>query len=789
MRNTIIIFFLTLVQFTYSQKHSIAGYVEDISTGERIIGAYVLDSLSKEVTFTNDYGFFTLNKVGENAVIKSTYLGFSSEVQPLVLFRDTFLILKISTVRELEEVMVHANQYRGKANTPLGLSIIPVKSLVSIPALGEPDLLKSIQSQAGIKGGIEGSSGIFVRGGGGGENLFLLDDVPMYNVSHLYGFFSAFNSNAVKHIKLLKGCFPARYGGRTSSIIDVRSLDGNSRSLAGELAIGLISSRATLEGPIINDKTTFLISARRSYIDLIAKPFKKIDVVDNSFPDYYFYDLNVRVAHTFSYKDRIYLSVYNGEDNIRNSREYTEITGETERFTEKREEASGWGNLISSLRWNHAFGNSLFTNTTIAYSSYKYFIANQYNSNDVDYQTNESVKKDYLSKYTSDINDVIAKIDFDYTLTNNTLKFGFGNTYHTFNPGINQYSVSDEGINENTDTSFVNKQVCMHEPYCYLEYELRSIENLTVNAGIRQSGYVSGHNKRMNTEPRFSINYMLFSRLAVKAGYSRMYQYLHLLNSYGVSMPTDLWIPALQGVKPLKSDQVNVGLAYNFNKKILLSVEVYQKWLFNTTDYKNGESLATNLSPWYTKITQGTGEAKGVEVSVEKQQGRLKGNVNYTLSIADRKYTDINDMKSFPFKYDRLHDLSISVNYQISEKFDISLLWVYGTGYPATLPVEKYLPALGIYNLSSAYGGEIDYYPSRNNCRLPEYHRLDVGIHYKKQGRKGEHNISFDIFNAYNRKNPVYMYFSGYRTKTLQYTSLLPLIPTITYSLKFNKQK
>lgn len=264
-----------------------------------------------------------------------------------------------------------------------------------------------------------------------------------------------------------------------------------------------------------------------------------------------------------------------------------------------------------------------------------------------------------------------------------------------------------------------------------------------------------------------------------------MTQYIHLLSTSGLTMPTDIWVPALKGLHPLISDQVNFGFAYEWNQKAFFTVEVYQKWLTNTTDFRDGASLSTNLAPWYTKTLQGTGMSKGLELSVEKQQGRVKGAIAYTLSNADRRYAEINYGSSFPFKYDRRHDFSISANYQISSKWDVSALWVYGTGYPVTMPIEKYLPALGIYNLSSAYGGEIDYYPSRNNYRLAAYHRLDMGIHYKTRTRLGEHMISLDIFNVYNRKNPVNAHFTGFRIKQLDYTNLLPMIPSINYTFKF----
>jgi hypothetical protein len=786
MKFKAILFFLAFVQFANSQTHHISGYVEDSQTGERIIGAYVIDSISKMATSTNNYGFYTLTNLHQQAAIYATYVGFSSEVRHIALVRDTTLLFKIYPVSKLNEVVIKSTQYNHTINSPLGLSIIPVKTLTLIPALGEPDLLKSIQSQPGIKGGIEGSAGLFVRGGGGGENLIMLDDVPLYNVSHLYGFFSVFNSNAIKDVKLFKGCFPARYGGRTSSVIDVRSLDGNTKSLKGEASIGLISSSFTLNGPLLSDKTTFIVSGRRAYFDVLTKPFKKLGIVDKSFPYYYFYDLNARLAHTFSQSDRIFVSFYKGKDNIRTTNNNSETTVSSKTFSEIRKESSGWGNFVSSLRWNHTFGNNIFSNSTFAYSRYDYFTQNQYNSTDNNNNTNTTVAQNYVANYTSDITDLIVKTDFDYSISNNNqLRFGAGITFHTFNPGKNIYSMDDQLLKQKADTSFTNTIIHANEPYIYIEDEIKIAEKITMNGGMRVSGFVSGNNQYIYPEPRLSANYNIIPSLSLKAGYSRMVEYMHLLSSYGVSMPTDIWVPALNGLKPLQSDQVNMGISYDFNKTVLISAEVYRKWLYNTTDYQNGVSLTTDFIPWYNKVTQGNGNTKGVELSIEKQTGPLTGSISYTFSISDRNYDELNNGITFPFIYDRRHDFNISGNYKISGKWDISALWFFGTGYPVTLPTEKYLPALGISgsdNNGNYFGQQIDYYPSPNNSRLPAYHRLDLSLHYNNHNRWGKYTWSFDIFNAYNRKNPIYMY---YIDTSIKYANLLPIIPSVTYTLRF----
>lgn len=773
----VLLFSLIIFQSLYSQTFTVSGYVEDINSGERIIGAYVKDTISKNVAQTNNYGFYILKNLNHKIALQSTFIGLKSGMLCLSLKHDTLINIQMKPVMELQEVIIESSLYNHNINTPLGLTTIPIKQLTSMPALGESDLLKSIQSQPGIKGGIEGSAGIFVRGGSSGENLFMLDDVPMYNVSHLYGFLSVFNSAIIKDIKLMKGCFPARYGGRTSSVIDVRSRDGNNKSLKGEVSLGIISSSINLEGPLFNDKTTFIISGRRSYFDLYSGTLKNLGQLDKDFPGYYFYDLNARIAHTFSQYDKIYLNIYRGRDHIRNNSESSITKSISEIFTENFNETSGWGNLIGSLRWNHTFGSGIFANTTIAMSSYDYFTLNKYNGVLKDSLLDKTINKIYRASYKSTISDLIIKTDFDYTLSNyQKLLFGAGGTMHTFKPGVSYYSMNDEELKEKLDTSYLNKTIRAGEFYLYIEDEIKATKKLMMNIGLRFSGFISGSKEYFNPEPRISANYSFSQKLAFKIGYSRMVQYLHLLSTSGLTMPTDIWVPALEGLQPLKSDQINVGFSYYFHETALLRVEAYRKWLNNTTDFRNGASLLSDTSPWYEKTTQGYGNAKGVEVSLEKQEGHLTGSINYTLSTSDRKYKDLNYGNSFPFRYHRLHDFNISLNYQISKKWDISALWSYGTGYPVTLPVEQYIPLMQIVHQL------VYYYPSINNYRLPDYHRLDIGIHYRTTNRLSENYFSLDIFNAYNRKNVINMYVQG---SDFKYSYLLPFIPSVTYTLKF----
>lgn len=773
----VLLFSLFIFQSLHSQKSVVSGYVEDINTGERIIGAYVKDTISKSVVQTNGYGFYTIKSDKEEMALQSTFIGLKSEVIRLFLKHDTLVNIQMKPVMELQEVLIESSAYKHNVNTTLGLTTIPVRQLTSIPALGESDLLKAIQSQPGVKGGIEGSAGIFVRGGSLGENLFMLDDVPLYNVSHLYGFLSIFNSAIIKDIKLMKGCFPAQYGGRTSSVIDVRGRDGNNNSIKGEISVGLISSSINIEGPLFNDKTTFIISGRRSYFDLYSEALRKSDLLDKDFPDYYFYDLSARIAHTFSPNDKIYLNIYKGRDHIRNNSESSMLYGISEILTESVEETSGWGNLLGSLRWNHSFGKGIFANTTISVSSYDYFTLDKYNSTRIDSLSDKALNKKYIASYKSNISDLIVKTDFDYSLSNyHKLLFGIGGTFHTIKPGESHYSMKDDEIKEEVESSYLNKLLYPGEFYIYLDDEIKASEKLDMDIGLRVTGFVSGSKGYINPEPRFSANYSLTHDLSLKIGYSRMVQYLHLLSTSGLTMPTDIWVPSSDGLNPLKSDQINAGLSYDFHGIVLLTIEAYRKWLNNTTDFKNGASLLSDTSPWFEKTTQGIGNAKGIELSLEKQEGHFTGAISYTLSTSDRKYAALNYGNAFPFRYHRLHDFNVSVNYKIFKKWDLSALWSYGTGYPVTVPVEEYRPTMEVVHQF------VFYYPSINNYRLPDYHRLDLGIHYRSVNRLGENYLSFDLFNAYNRKNVINMYVSGWDFK---YSYLLPFIPSVTYTLKF----
>lgn len=714
----------------------------------------------------------------------ASYVGCQSDEVDLVLKSDTSIVIPIDQNKELEEIIINARSNRNIINNQLGYKILSKETIRLLPALGEPDVLKAIQNQPGIQSGTEGSTNIHVRGGGSGDNLIVLDDIPLYNVSHLYGFFSSFNSMAIKDAKLLKGSFPARYGGRSSSVIDIRTIDGNTKKLSVNTNIGFISSSTTMDGPIFSDKTTYLISGRRSYFDSYSNIIKSAKLLKNSFPDYYFYDINAKIAHTFSKKNKIYFNYYSSKDDIKNiNSSETDFTN-NKAINLQQNELSGWNNQIFSLRWNHVFQNTMFNNTTLAYSRYNYFINKSYEEQTQydDYK----LYKVYKTDFKSHIYDLIFKSDFYYYYSDNlNFRFGFGSALHTVNPGRIKLYIDDDWNNEQNDTLFANKVIKFQEPYLYLEANLKFYQRFKLNLGIRQSGTYYNNHLNTNTEPRIHLNFKITDDIVLKSGFTTSYQYFHFLSTSGVNMPSDLWIPSINNINALKANQFNAGISINLFHNLLFTFELYKKQLYNITHYKNGASLLNDTEAWDTKITQGKGNSKGAELALSKNYGKITGNINYTYSIANRQYNELNNGIQFPFKYDRLHDFSVIINIALNKKLDFSLYWIYGTGYPVTLANEKYLPYFMIYSLSSEFGGEIHSFSSVNHIRLPDYHRLDIGIHYKIRKKKFQHIVSFNVFNAYNRKNPVYMYYNQYQYNKLQYVSLLPIIPTLSYSFSF----
>lgn len=767
----------------YSQKFTISGFLEDKVTGEKLIGANVFDAETYSGTISNSYGFYSLTLKKNKYKIIFSFVGYQKEILEIDLKNDTVITVSLSPSLELEGVTIRGESVKNIVeNSQMSSINIPVKTIKSLPVLlGEIDIIKTIQLLPGVQSGTEGTSGFYVRGGGPDQNLILLDGVPVYNANHLFGFFSVFNADAINTVDLIKGGFPARYGGRLSSVLDIRMKEGNKEKIHGQGNIGLVSSKLSIDGPI-NDKTTFIVSARRTYIDILAQPFIRLEArdLDKFYAGYYFYDLNAKINYEFSDKSRLYLSSYMGNDRAYfNSKDSYNSDYEENKFKLQ------WGNITTALRWNYILNKKLFSNTTLTYSRYKFLTGIQ-----TEEEYDNSLEK-FKFDYTSGINDLAAKIDFDFMPNpNQYIKFGVNNIYHTFNPGVNAFKYSDDS-DVDIDTTFGNNKIYANEFSAYFEDDIKFNALLRANIGLHYSGFLVKGIYYNSLQPRISLRYMINEKLSVKAAYTHMTQYIHLLSNTSIGLPTDLWLPVTDTIKPQKSVQYALGCFYNLNDKYNISVEAFYKTMQNLIEYKEGASFISQNDSWQNKVELGKGWSYGLEFLIKKDLGKTTGWIGYTLSWAERQFENISFGKKFPYKYDRRHDISIVVTHKFNKKIDVGLTWVYGTGNAITLAKEKYLP----YNEKTIYNyyQDIQYIGKRNNFRMPAYHRLDVGVNFHKQKKWGQRTWSIGLYNAYNRQNPFFVYFSTeyYDTivnngkKVLKQVSLFPIIPSISYSFKF----
>ncbi|MGK7397510.1 MAG: TonB-dependent receptor [Candidatus Cyclobacteriaceae bacterium M3_2C_046] len=769
----------TLSQVCLGQKHTISGYIKDQENGESLIGANVFEKNDLVGTAANQYGFYSLTLPAGEVTLIYSYVGYLSQVINFKLEADTTINLELIPAT-LDEVVVTSERMEEIQNqTQMSTVNIPLNEIKKLPALlGETDVMKVIQLLPGVQSGNEGASGIYVRGGGPDQNLILLDGVPVYNASHLFGFFSVFNPDAINNVQLTKGGFPARYGGRLSSVLDITMKEGNNRKFQGEGAIGLISSKLTLEGPIIPGKTSFLVSGRRTYLDLLARPLIKSATDGDEVVGYYFYDLNAKINHQFSEKDRIYFSIYSGDDEAY-SRYKDEYSWENTQTNYDESFGLKWGNIISALRWNHIWNHKLFSNTTLTYSRYRFNIYQEY---DETITTGDQVQNTYFySEYNSGIRDFAAKIDFDY-LPNpaHNVKFGLTGIHHTFNPGVFGF----EDINL-ADTVFGSEKITAQELGAYLEDEIRVNDRLNINAGFHLAAFNVENKWYTSIQPRFNLRYLVNASTSIKASYADMTQFVHLLTNSGIGLPTDLWLPSTADVAPQESSQVALGLARSLGSEFEVSLEGYYKWMENLIEYKEGATYFNLDQDWQNKIESGRGTSYGLEVFLQKKTGSLTGWLGYTLSWANRKFENLNFGRVFPYKYDRRHDISLALTKSISSKVDFSMAWVYGTGNAITLPTATY--PRRIRDQYIFFGDDINHYESRNGFRMPAFHRLDLGIDFKKDKKWGQRVWSLGVYNLYNRRNPFFI-DTGWddqgNRKFIQY-SLFPIIPSVRYSFKF----
>lgn len=759
------------------ERFTISGTVRDGQSGETMIGATVAVPAADIGTITNDYGFYSITVDGGDSIsIAFSYVGFQTEIRRVLLDRDLILDVEMGSGVQLDEVVVKANSFEEQLNsTEMSVEVITTKEARLIPVLlGESDILKTIQLKPGIPSGSEGTTGLFVRGGGSDQNLIVLDEAVVYNANHLFGFFSTFNTDAVKDLKIYKGGFPAQYGGRLSSVIDVKLKEGNNKKLAGSGGIGLIASRLTLEGPIEKDKSSFIVSGRRTYVDLLTRSINKSNEGEEDYspiPNYYFYDLNTKINFQFGEKDRLFLSGYFGRDVFGFDGDFFDFNFD-------------WGNATGTARWNHVFNPKLFANTTFTYSDYQYNITNRLTG--------------FSFEVGSNIRDANLKTDFYLALNNaHTLRYGANLTRHRFSVGRLQAGSDDGLINFSAGQEF-----SALEGGLYFSDDWSASNRLKINYGLRISGFNNESQTYVGVEPRLSARYTLNERWSLKASYARMYQYLHLVASSGITLPTDIWYPSTQQVKPQRSEQVAAGFSYLLGQRYFLTVEGYFKDQDNVLEFVDGAQLFAN-DDLEQEFAIGKGKGYGLEVSLEKKEGNLTGWIGYTLAFVERgEFSLLDDSKRFAQQgyfsppFDRRHDLSVVAMLELSRRLSLTATFVYGSGDLRWLPTGRF--SFGDVE-GSDFEPVVPDYEERNNYRLPPYHRLDLGAVWRFFPKWGESDLTFSVINAYDRRNTFFLYLEpefgeiGVGESTVSFpekiaakqVSLFPILPSITWNFKF----
>jgi hypothetical protein len=803
---TLLLFLLTSTIFATAQ--TLSGYIKDAQSGEPLIGANIYVPSLKIGGTSNIYGFYSLKlPIKKDLTATVSFVGYESDTIHVFLENDKVLNLSLKPSTTLEGIEVVANSNFN--NDKIGTIILPVKQVEALPNIGsEPDVLKAVQLLPGVKFGNEGTTGLYVRGGGADQNLILLDGIPVYNASHLFGFLSIFNTSSINHIELIKGGFPARYGGRLASVLDIRTKEGNMETLHGEATLGIIASKIMVEGPIIKNKMSFSVAARRSLYEAYTLPVKWMNSSseENLFSNYYFYDINAKLNYRFSEKDRIYLSFYQGQDKIN-----IVETLQQPAYKELYEQSISWGNQIGSFRWNHLFNNHLFSNLTLWSNRYAFQIGTNSNLQPID-TTIQGYE--YVFNYQSKVKDWGGRMDFYYQPSNqHSIKFGGEAVHHTFTPGVTAY-ISSENVVAPTDTTPQNNTIAQ-EARVYLEDNFRIADNFQINIGGHFSLFNVNKKIYHSIEPRLSANYQATSNISIQAAYSQMKQYLHLLSNSGLGVPTDLWISPTENVAPQQSWQVSTGVSFqNKNKDLQITVEGYYKAMKGLIDYKEGASFLLNGSNWENQIVKdGIGDAYGAEFFIQKTNNKLTTWLGYTLSWSNRQFENINNGNPYPYKYDRRHDLSLVAFYKIKKNIEISGTWVFATGNALTLPKSVYpstiyppdiirrsnfnnsnILDLPIPNIVSRNPTEIFDYDGKNSSRMPNYHRLDLAVNFHKKTKRGERTINVSVYNVYNRKNPYFVRYvfkgdsftNSYSGKgTFETVSLLQIIPSVSYTLKF----
>ena len=800
---TILSLFIVTVYSSSGQtarRHTVSGFVYEKGSRETLIGAHVFEPRYGVGATTNNYGFYSITLPADSVELIFSYVGYSPVARKINLTGNVRLDVELEAALELEEVVVTDERLNRISLMPQMSRIdLPVQQARNVPSLlGEKDMLKILQLLPGVQSGTEGTSGFYVRGGGPDQNLIILDDAIVYNASHLFGFFSVFNGDAVKNMQLYKGGFPARFGGRLSSVLDIQMKDGNKERIEGEAGIGLISSRLTLEGPVVKDKASFLVSGRRTYIDALIRPF----MTDDNQLGYYFYDLNTKFNYDLDPDNRIFASAYFGRDKFFFKDKYEEAN-----YTDIMESGLYWQNSTATLRWNHIFNERLFANASFIYSEYDLRI---YSEEEYDDRQQDRSGAWEMS-YNSGIRDLGVKYDLSWhPHPGHHVRAGLSSIYHEFTPSALVLRDDDIGRFEQK-AEILNS----YESGLYLEDEISMGYRIILNPGLRFSHFYANGRSYQNIEPRFSSNLLLLPDLSWKISYAAMNQYVHLLSTTGIGLPTDLWVPSTDRIAPQNTRQVASGFAYDWlSRNIELSLEGYYKKSDKIIGYREGASFLLIDDPteaesfsWQDNITGGEAWSYGVEMLLQRKKGRLSGWIGYTLSWTRHRFDELNFGEKFWARYDRRHDVSVVGIYEINPQVTFSATWVYATGNAFDLatgrfPVIRHSPFGDEIPLDFMWWNSANIYDKKNSFRAAAYQRLDLGLQFHKTrsyfGHDVRRTIELGAYNAYSRKNPFFYYWqtryddpyidgSGQDqgSRNLMQVSLFPMIPSISVNFKF----
>ncbi|TDO03369.1 TonB-dependent receptor [Sunxiuqinia elliptica] len=755
------------------QKVTISGRVQDLESGEKLPGASVfIEDLNKGAV-SNRFGFYSFSVLPGQYSIEYRFVGYKPFKITIDATKDTTVVALLQSDLLLDEVTVKARHQNPNMlnSSEIGIHEVPIELIRKTPVIaGENDVLKTLQYLPGIKQSQEGTAGINVRGGSPDQNLILLDGVPVYNVNHLFGFLSVFNSDALSQVKMYKGGIPARYGGRLASVLDIGMKEGNRHRDHGVFSISPVAGRLTLEGPIKKEKASFMLSGRRTFLDLPLRLYQ--NATDDLQGGYFFHDFNGKANWEINEKNHVYVSAYLGKDKY-----FTKY----KEFGDKTNYGYSWGNITSVLRWNRKISSKLFGNATAYYSHF---------NNLQKIKSKDRNNYLYLYSINSKLDDYSLALDFDwYPALNYSVKFGVKSSWQVFNPQVvksRDGELNDSYSSEQKNPALTNA--------AYLESDFQLLKQLRINAGVRADWYHTEDNSYYYLQPRFSANYKVSPLLSVKASYTEMSQFLHLLSNSSIGMPTDLWVPSTRHIKPQQGWQASVGAYLRPNAMFDFSVEAYYKEMDHVIRFKDGVSFFDSRQEnWEEEVTAGSGNAYGVEWLLKKNIGKLTGWIGYTLSWSNRKFAEINKGRAFPYRYDKRHDLSILGEYRIADDGTDSKTFTFGftynTGYAVSIPDIKHHGQNIITDKGDHfYLGLFDYFQNRitystpNNYRMPNFHHFDIGYHLnRKLSKSRSRTWSFSVYNVYNRLNPWYFY-NDRKDGKLKQVSIFPIIPSVSFT-------